>query len=105
MEEYTIDITPDASQDLEDCYLYILRVFKAFETAEAFLKDFDESMAKLQYVAGKLRIGDHPIMRERGLRRWNFLHHNYFMLFRMNGNTAEIVAIGHFRQDLRSVLR
>ena len=45
------------------------------------------------------------MMQKRGLRRINFRSHRYCLVFRIRGNTAEVVRIAHFLEDPNNVLR
>ena len=105
METYRIEITPDAETDVENCYRYIIGTFRSWETADAFLEDYCESLEKLRLVAGRLKTGEHPLMKSREIRRWNFLRHDYFILYTMKKNVAVIIAAAHFRQDIDNILK
>ena len=43
-------------------------------------------------------------MRERELRRISFIRHDYFLVYHIKGDEAEIVAVGHFDEDLKNVI-
>ncbi len=105
METYSIEVTPNADADVERCYRYLVEVLHSWEAADAFLDDYYESLDKLSLVAGKLKMGEHPLMKSRALRRLNFHRHHYFLLYRMEGLTAVIIAVAHFRQDISNVLK
>ena len=105
METYRIEITPDAEADVENCYRYILETYHSWDTADAFLDDYGETLEKLRLGAGRLKIGDHPLMQARGIRRWNFLKHDYFMLYTVREDLAIILAVAHFRKDIGNILK
>lgn len=44
METYRIEITPDAEADVESCYRYILETYHSWDTADAFLDDYSETL-------------------------------------------------------------
>ena len=104
MQKYHVSSTRDADADTLRHYLYIRNVLMNPDAAEAYLVDYDETRELLSKSAGALRIGSHPLMKERGLRRINFVRHDYFMVFFVEASEAVIVAVGHFDEDLGNVI-
>lgn len=104
MEKYNVFTTPDADNDVDRCHNYLLEHFQSDQAGDAFLDDFDETVDELSLVAGKLQVGTSKIMKMRNLRRINFRRHDYFMIYRINGNDAEIIAVAHFKEDLHRIL-
>ena len=94
----------NADADTLRHYLYIRNVLMNPQAADAYLTDYDETRELLSKSAGSLRVGDHPLMRERELRRINFIRHDYFLVYHIEGDEAEIVAVGHFDEDLKNVI-
>ena len=47
---------------------------------------------------------DDEKLKQRGLKRINFLHHNYFMLFRVENENAIIVRVFHGLEDYQNKL-
>ena len=105
MRLFHVSSTPDASADVLRHFLYIKLHLRNPEAADSYLMDYDDTVEMLSKSAGSLRIGEAPIMRERSLRRINFLRHDYFLVYRVNGNEAEIIAVGHSDEDLNNVIR
>ena len=75
--KYNVVISEDALTDLRRCVSYLVHVKKNPQAASNLLDDYDETKK----------------MRQRELRRINFRHHNYFMLYRLNGQTAYITNV------------
>lgn len=73
--------------------------------AEAVYEDFQATLDAIQMMGERIPIGEHPIMQKRGLRRINFRNHRYYLVFRIQGNIAEVVRIAHFLEDPNKVLR
>ena len=44
METYRIEITPDAEAGVESWYRYILETYQSWDTADAFLDDYSETL-------------------------------------------------------------
>ena len=53
----------------------------------------------------KVVISDEAISDLRRLRRINFLHHNYFLLYQLEGDTAYVTNIFHGLEDVDNKLR
>ena len=104
MKEYYVSSTWNADADTLRHYLYIRNVLMNPQAADAYLTDYDETRELLSKSAGSLRVGDHPLMRERELHRINFIRHDYFLVYHIEGDEAEIVAVGHFDEDLKNVI-
>jgi len=97
--EYKVVITSDAEADLDGFLRYLLLEKKSDQAASNVLNDFEATKISLSKVAGSLKLCDNPRLRELGYRRMNFLSHRYFMLFRLEGNTAIVDNIFHELQD------
>ena len=97
--EYKVVITSDAEADLDGFLRYLLFEKKSDQAASNVLNDFEATKISLSKVAWSLKLCDNPRLRELGYRRMNFLSHRYFMLFRLEGNTAIVDNIFHELQD------
>ena len=75
------------------------------DAARAVLEDFEATVERISQMGDRVPIGTHPIMRKRNLRRMNFLKHDYFVIYRVRGDVAEIVRIGHSLENLEKVLK
>ena len=89
MKEYFVSSTWDADADTLRHYLYIRNVLMNPQAADAYLTDYDETRELLSKSAGSLRVGEHPLMKERELRRINFIRHDYFLVYHIEGDEAE----------------
>ena len=75
------------------------------DAARAVLEDFEATVERISQMGDRVPIGTHPIMRKRNLRRMNFQKHDYFVIYRVRGDIAEIVRIGHSLENLDKVLK
>ena len=96
--DYKVMITSDAEADLDGFIRYLL-FEKSDQAASNVLNDFEATKISLSRVAGSLKLCDNPRLRELGYRRINFLSHSYFMLYRVEGDTAVVDNIFHELQD------
>ncbi len=102
---YKVIITSDAENDLERSIRYLLEVKKSRQAAQNVLDDFEITVKKLENAAGSLRYCEHPKLSELGYKRINFTAHRYFMLFRVDGNTAIVDKIFHELQDYENIIK
>ena len=97
--DYRVEITDDALDDLDNILYHILFTLKNEQAAQNVLDDFDLTKNHLARVAGSIRLCENPRLRERGYRRLEFQKHNYFMMYRLEGDTAVVDAVFHDLQD------
>lgn len=102
--DYKVVLTRGAEKDLDRFITYLLFEKKSEQAAGNVLDDFEETKRILTYVAGSLKLCDHPHLRESGYRRINFLSHRYFMLYRIENDTVYIDGIFHELQDYENKL-
>ena len=97
--EYKVVITSDAEADLDGFIRYLLFEKKSDQAASNVLNDFEATMNSLSGVAGSLKLCDNPRLRELVYRKMNFLSHEYFLLYRIEGDTAIVDNIFYELQD------
>lgn len=97
--DYKVLITSDAEADLEGFIRYLLYEKKSEQAASNVLNDFEATKQILTKVAGSLKLCDNPKLSALGYRRINFMSHRYFMLYRIEGETAVVDSIFHELQD------
>lgn len=76
----------------------------SIQAAQALFDDYRATKQHLADVAGAIKEPESEKMKLRRLKRINFLKHNYFFLFRINGDNAEIVAMFHGLEDYENKL-
>ena len=81
MKQYKVIITPDAEDDFEKYLEYLLNIKKNPQAYINLLQDFEDTKNSLSNIAGSISEPKSERLRERYLKRMNFLHHNYFLLF------------------------
>ena len=105
MRKWTVLATDDVEEDLSEFVRYLLYEKINKQAAEAVLADFDETLSHLENIAGSLKIVDNSRLAKLGYRRINFLHHNYFFLYRVKGDTAIVDGMFHDLQDPNNIMR
>jgi plasmid stabilization system protein ParE len=102
--DYKVIITNDAEADLDHFISYLLFVKKSQQAASNVLDDFEQTKNELSRVAESLKYCENPKLKKYGYKRINFLHHKYFMLYRIEGDTAIVDNIFHDLQDYEHML-
>ena len=103
--DYRVVITIDAENDLYRHIGYILEEFKNDQAAKNVINDFEETKKSLSKSAGSLQYCVNPRLKAQGYKRINYLHHDYFMLFRVVDDMAIVDNIFHFREDYENKMR
>ena len=102
---YKVIVTESAETDLEKFIQYLLLEKKSAKAASNLINDFEATKNSLSLVAGSLMFCENPKLRKLGYRRMNFLSHRYFLLYRMEGETAIIDNIFHELQDYEALMQ
>lgn len=105
MKKYRVVATKQAQKDLRQKLAYIRNHLKNPQAVQSVYSDYKETRAALAKNAGSIHEPTSEKMKERDLRRINFRKHNYFMLFRVVENRAEITNIFHGSEDYENKLR
>ena len=100
-----VRISPDASDDLDQILGYLKDEFKSQQAVDSVFRDYLETRRTLARTADKKPEPESPRLRERGLKRIDFKRHDYFMLYKIEGNKVIIVDIFHVLQDFENKLR
>ena len=69
------------------------------------VNDYRETRKKLEIVAGSLKDPDSEKLKVRRLKRINFLKHDYFLLYRIDGSAVYVTNMFHSLEDYENKLR
>ena len=103
MDTYKIEISPRALELLQNSVNYIRDILLEPLAAQAVCEDALETVRELKNVAEALRLCSDPRLRSLGYHAARFRHHDYIMLYRIEGHTAYIDAVYHLRQDYERI--
>ena len=104
MKIYRMRMSPRAKEDLKRRAFYLSHVKKNHQAAANLMMDFRKTRISLETIAGSIREPDSEILKSRKLKRINFKNHDYFILFRIDGNSVIIMSIFHALEDFESKL-
>ncbi len=106
MKKYRVIVSPDAKDDLRRALTYIKKELKNPQAARSVMDDYITTRKTLSKTAGSLKESESDsICGKRGLKRINFLRHNYFILFRLDGDDAVVTNIFHDLEDYENKLK
>ena len=101
MKQYVVKITPNLERKLNKYISYLKNNKKSLQAAQSLFDDFLETRKALETTADLLKNPDDENLKARNLKRINFRRHNYFLLFRINGDVVEIVTMFHGLENYR----
>lgn len=96
---FGVEVLPEAEEDLRKYIRYLKFVKQSDQAADNLMRDYIDTRMQLSRVAGSIRNPDSKKLRQRGLKRINFLRHNYFLLFKVEGNQVFVVNMFHGSED------
>ena len=105
MKIYRVVISIDAKASLKKYIRYLRDVKLSPQAARNVLDDFTATRIALSQAAGSLQEPENEKLKARFLKRINFQKHNYFMLYKVEGETAIITNIFHGLEDYEGKLR
>jgi plasmid stabilization system protein ParE len=94
--------TEDVQNDLDNFVYYLLVEKLNVQAAKAVLDDYDETVEELSQVAGMLKALDDPELSE--YRKIRLRRHDYYLIYRLEGEFAIIDRMFHDLQDLDKAL-
>ena len=97
--EYKVVITKRATTKLDGFVRYLLYEKKNVQAATNVLNDFEATKQNLAIIAGSLKLCDNPKLKALGYRKINFTKHQYYMLYKIEGEYAIVDNIFHKLQD------
>lgn len=98
-------VTEDAKKDLRKYSNYLLKIKKSKQAAKNVVEDFRNTRKTLQDVAGSLKEPENQKLKERKLKRINFKKHDYFLLYRIEGDNVFITNMFHNLEDYENKLK
>ena len=104
MKQYRVVVTDKAESALDRYIGYLADVKKNEQAANNLFYDYIETRKELERVAGSIKAPESQKLKDRNLKRINFRRHNYFMLFRIDGDKAVVVEIFHGLEDYEKKL-
>ena len=103
MKTWKVVVTDDVQDDLDNFVYYLLVEKLSRQAAKAVLDDYDETIEELSKVAGALKpLEDLELTDYRKIR---LRRHNYYLLYRLCGDTVIVDRMFHGLQDIDRVMK
>lgn len=98
---YKIVVSQRANEQMEEIIVYIITKLQNKQAAKAVYDDIMNAYDKLEYMAGAMAICEDPYLAAKGYRRLALEHHDYVLLYQMDGSTVYVNGIFHMLEDYR----
>ena len=95
MKSYVVVAVPKVRRKLKKYLSYLSEQKRNPQAVNNVLDDYEDTVRELSKVAGSLVEPQNKKLKERKLKRINFQRHNYFLLYRIDGDKAIITDIFH----------
>ena len=105
LQRWSVKETKDVLNDLDRYIRYLLFVKKNEQAADAVLSDYDDTIAELEAVAGSLALMKNPRYAAKGYRVIRFKKHDYYLIYRVEGDVAVVYQMLHDLQDQEKSIR
>lgn len=105
MKTYSVVVEPEAKKQMRRHLNYIKNKLKNPQAAESVYQDFLASAGKLSTTAGSIKAPEDEALIKRKLKRRNFDGHEYFMLFKVDGDQVKVTNVFHFRENFIAKLK
>ena len=102
MNSYKVETSEKATMDIKRLTDHLLYDKQNPYAAKSVFDDFFETAKRLSYMADVIRTPDDTKLRSLGLKRMNFLKHDYFMLFKIQEDTVMITNVFHSLEDYQN---
>ncbi len=100
---YRVIITKPAKHQLDMYIAYTINEFQNMQAARSIRDDAKNTKNRLSENADLFNVCENPILAKYGYRRILFGKHDFFMVYRIDGNKAIVEAMYHEKQDYEAV--
>lgn len=105
MKSYTVKITDKAEKMMEQYLAYLVYEKQNMQAAMAVSDDYDDTVEKLETVAGSFQYCDAADLRKREIRKIKFHRHDYILLYKIQEDIAVVEAVYHTLQDYENLFK
>lgn len=102
---FEVVLTSKAEAGIQEILDYVFYELENAQAAYSIEQDMKETIGRLSYVAGSLKLCDDPELRIRGYRTIHLKRHRYFMLYKTIGACAYVIGVYHDLQDYENTLK
>ncbi|MCM1136226.1 MAG: type II toxin-antitoxin system RelE/ParE family toxin [Clostridium sp.] len=102
---FEVVLTDKAEAEIQKILDYIFYELKNAQAAYSVEQDMRETISRLSYVAGSLKLCDDPDLRAQGYRVIHLKRHRYFMLYKILDTCAYVIGVYHDLQDYENTIK
>lgn len=102
---YKIVVSQRANEQMEEIIAYIMQKLQNRQAAKAVYDDIMNAYDKLEYMAEATVLCEDPYLAVKGYRRLALEHHNYILLYQVDGNMVYVNGIFHMLEDYQEKIR
>ncbi len=103
--DFDVIFSEQAEQNLDRIISYCLYKLKNTQAAMNILKDVENTLKRLSYMADGLKLCENARLRDLGYRKIHLRQHSYFLLYRIEDNKVYVDAVYHDLQDYEGVFK
>lgn len=100
---FKVIILPLAKQNLKRYIRYTAIVLQNKQAATSIRDDARDTKKQLSKIADILPLCPDPVLAKLGYRKISFRKHDFFMIYRIDGNTVVVESMYHTLQDYESI--
>ena len=102
---YNVEMTERAKEQLDVFVRYLVLDLKNPQAASNLLDDAVDTEESLAFVAGSIPYCSDPDLQKREIRKIHFTKHRYPWLYRVEDDTAYVMAMYHELQDYENTFK
>ena len=102
---YNVEMTERAKEQLDAFVRYLVLDLKKPQAASNLLDDAVDTEESLAFVAGSIPYCSDPDLQKREIRKIHFTKHRYLWLYRVEDDTAYVMAMYHELQDYENIFK
>ena len=102
---YNVEMTERAKEQLDVFVRYLVLDLKNPQAASNLLDDAVDTEESLAFVAGSIPYCSDPDLQKREIRKIHFTKHRYLWLYRVEDDTAYVMAMYHELQDYENIFK
>lgn len=103
--EYKVVLTAKAELHFRNIIYYLLHELESQQAAASVMDDFEETVDRLSYIAGSLKLCDDEQLRSKGYRTIHFRRHKYLMVYSIDDDAVYVEGIYHDMQDYENIVK
>ncbi len=102
---FEVIFSDNADKQLQNILDYLFFELNNAQAAYNVEQDMKQTIKMLSHIAGSLKLCENPRLHDLGYRTIHLKHHNYFLLYRVEGHIVYVEAVYHDLQNYEDIFR